>query len=384
MIRQNLGTKIMKPILRMLLLIGLPMAVQAQVYTYSTNADNTITITNCTGCDGNVTIPDTINDLTVTSIGDSAFESSYGLTGVTIPDTVTSIGNWAFDNCSYLTNVTIPESVTNIGIEAFDDCESLNSISIPNSVTSIGSYAFESCYRLTSITVGNGVTSIQVGMFYDCGRITNIMIGSSVTSIGAVAFGYSGLTSITIPNSVTNIGNGAFEYCGGLTNVTIPDSVSNIGSSAFISCGRLTNITIGNGVTNIGNSAFADCGELIGLYFRGNAPSIGLVLFERDHNPTAYYLPGTTGWANFSTESGLQTVLWNPQAQTCGGSFGAQTNQFGFNINWASGQTVVVEASTNLVDWQPVQTNMLTTGSSYYSDPQWTNYPGRYYRLRSP
>ena len=59
-------------------------------------------------------------------------------------------------------------------------------------------------------------------------------------------------------------------------------------------------------------------------------------------------------------------------------------NKFGFNLVWSSGHTVVVEASTNLVNWEPVQTNMLTTGSAYFSDPQWTNYPGRFYRLRSP
>ena len=65
--------------------------------------------------------------------------------------------------------------------------------------------------------------------------------------------------------------------------------------------------------------------------------------------------------------------------------FGVRTNQFGFNLNWASSEaSVVVEASTDLINWQPVQTNTLTTGSAYFSDPQWTNYPGRFYRLRSP
>jgi hypothetical protein len=46
----------------------------------------------------------------------------------------------------------------------------------------------------------------------------------------------------------------------------------------------------------------------------------------------------------------------------------------------------VVDACTNLSnpEWQPMKTNTLTTGSAYFSDPQWTNYPNRYYRLRSP
>ena len=65
-------------------------------------------------------------------------------------------------------------------------------------------------------------------------------------------------------------------------------------------------------------------------------------------------------------------------------SLGINANGFGFNINWASGQTVVVEASTNFADWQPVDTNKLATDSAYFSDPQWTNYPDRFYRLRSP
>jgi hypothetical protein len=65
--------------------------------------------------------------------------------------------------------------------------------------------------------------------------------------------------------------------------------------------------------------------------------------------------------------------------------FGAESNLFGFTINWASGQTVVVESCTNLLnpDWLPVQTNVLATGSMAFSDPAWTNYPGRFYRLRS-
>jgi hypothetical protein len=63
-----------------------------------------------------------------------------------------------------------------------------------------------------------------------------------------------------------------------------------------------------------------------------------------------------------------------------------QTNAFGFIISWATNISVVVEVCTNLASpvWQPVQTNALTGGSSYFSDPQWTNYPGRFYRLRSP
>jgi hypothetical protein len=67
-------------------------------------------------------------------------------------------------------------------------------------------------------------------------------------------------------------------------------------------------------------------------------------------------------------------------------SFGIQTNCFGFNIVGNTNATIVVEACTNMINpvWVPVQTNILTSGSIYFSDPGWTNYPGRFYRLRSP
>ena len=64
-----------------------------------------------------------------------------------------------------------------------------------------------------------------------------------------------------------------------------------------------------------------------------------------------------------------------------------RTNQFGFTITGSSNiVVVVVEASTNLANsiWFPLATNTLATGSFYFSDPQWTDYPARFYRLRWP
>jgi hypothetical protein len=99
---------------------------------------------------------------------------------------------------------------------------------------------------------------------------------------------------------------------------------------------------------------------------------------------TFYYLPGTTGWD--AANAWRPTMLWTPQVETSDASFGVRTNQFGFTINWASGMTVVVEASTNLSNpgWLPLATNTLTGDTLYFGDKQWTNYPVRFYRLRSP
>jgi len=144
----------------------------------------------------------------------------------------------------------------------------------------------------------------------------------------------------------------------------------------------LTSITIPNSVRSIGYEDFDDCTNLNSVIFQGNAPGLGLNVFLGDQ-ATVYYLPNTTGWGVLF--GGRPTLLLNPHVQN-DSSFGMQNNQFGFNIAGSSNLVIVVEASTNLSDpvWQPIQTNTLTGGSVYFSDPQWTNYPGRYYRLRSP
>ena len=84
------------------------VAVQAADFAFTTNfayapnySDNTITIIKYVGPDGvAVSIPDTINDLPITCIGDSAFYWCWNLPGVTIPNSVTNIENSAFAWCS--------------------------------------------------------------------------------------------------------------------------------------------------------------------------------------------------------------------------------------------------------------------------------------------
>ena len=67
-------------------------------------------------------------------------------------------------------------------------------------------------------------------------------------------------------------------------------------------------------------------------------------------------------------------------------TFGVGPAGFGFNITGTADIPIVVEACTNLADasWVPLQSLNLTNGAFYLSDPQWTNHPARFFRLRSP
>src|ERR1035441_6295886 len=349
-------------LLPLLLLLTLPAAVKAQ-FTYMTN-NSAITITGYTGSGGVVTIPNKITGLPVTSIGPNAFLFNSSLTSVGITNSVISIGDAAFAACPGLTTITVdavnPAFASVAGVLHTKSQTTLvqypggkaGAYEISNSVTSIGNWAFASCPGLTSIAIPNSVTSIGDNVFWSCASLTNVTIG----------------------NQVANIGVYAFEFCTNLTSVTVPNSVTNIAFGAFEVCPKLTTVTIGNRVASIGDHAFQLCTNLTAAYFMGNAPNVGSFVFFGDTHATVYYLPGSTGWA--STFAGVPAVLWNPKVQTSRASFGVRTNRFGFDIAGSSNLVIVVEACTNLANplWSPVGTNTLTSGSSYFGDPRWTNF----------
>ena len=106
-------------------------------------------------------------------------------------------------------------------------------------------------------------------------------------------------------------------------------------------------------------------------------PAAGITVFD-NVSPTAvvYYLAGTTGWG--PVYSFLPTELLNPIS-----GIGLNNNQFGFTISGTNSQVITVEASTNLTNpnWQPLETNTLNGSSFHFTDPQWGNYPRRFYRV---
>src|ERR1035437_11140673 len=194
-----------KVALPLLVLLSLPVVVEAQ-FNYTTS-NGTITITAYSGYGGAVIIPSAINDLPVTTVAAGAFSTYY--------------------YCSLITSLAIPDSVTNFSDGVFYDC-----------------------IRLTAITLDthNPVYS----------SVGGVMFNKDQTKLIQYPFAKSG--NYAIPTSVTNIADFAFESCTGLTGVTIPTSVTSVGSLVFFSCTSLTNVNLPSGVASIGRSSFCRTG----------------------------------------------------------------------------------------------------------------------------
>ena len=335
---------------------------------------------------------------------------------------IVSLGSAAFSGCTNLTRITIPASVTNVGNATFANASQAGIYFAGNApvvnvwggfglipgptISLLGNNFYnpdaEAVYYLPGTTgwgaIFDGVTAYLWVPPYVCTPASNSITINGFTGSGG---------AITIPEvinglPVTALASGLFDNATGfgLTNITLGTNLTTIGSYAFAACANLNSLTIPSGVTNLGSYAFTFCDNLQSVYFQGNAPEAATgVFFQWDGYPflpiapgspsyepptptTVYYLPGTTGWG--STFDNQPAVLWNPQVQAGGAGFGRNANLFGFNITGASNLVVVVEACANLAapDWQPVQTNTLAGGSAWFSDPQSTNYPGRFYRLR--
>ncbi|HWI55785.1 MAG TPA: hypothetical protein VNZ22_01060, partial [Bacillota bacterium] len=100
-------------------------------------------------------------------------------------------------------------------------------------------------------------------------------------------------------------------------------------------------------------------------------------------NVGAYDVVITNAFGALTSAVATLTVqMPRPVIQTDGAGPGFSGKDFGFNISGPSGVVVVIEASTNFLDWVPVQTNGLVNGQVHIVDPQAGLLSNRFYRAR--
>lgn len=273
-----------------------------------------------------------------------AYAESSGDT-YTIPNSVTSIGQSAFQTCDKLTSITIPEGVTSIESQAFYHCDKLKKITIPASVTTFGDDAFGYCTNIETVYCkpiippigGSSWFSSSLSwftIFVPAESVFNYRTADGWSDYADDIYGYNFETSeyvpddklkpsnnqiwytatskiepyatdvfganiisnewdettgegiITFDGDITSIGDLAFysysnySNCKNMNSIVLPESIKAIGSAAFLNCKNLDSIVIPQNVTEIGDSAFHDCYSLKNISLNTGLSIIGAHAFS--------------------------------------------------------------------------------------------------------
>ena len=238
-----------------------------------------ITITKAVGTIVSAVIPESIDGVPVTAIGDSAFNQkacANTLMEITLPDTIVSIGKNAFSDRVQLITINMPASLQTIGNNAFDGCSRLKTLDMRGiTLTEMGTGVFKDCISLTGVNTGedtscfyfpSGLTILPKDTFSGCTRLQNISGLEGIEKIDESAFeGCEFFDQIYIPSSVTEIGKSAFNGCTRMVTVTGCEQLGTLGDGVFNGCTSLINLPVDimeQRISAWGTSVFNGCTSL--------------------------------------------------------------------------------------------------------------------------
>lgn len=163
-----------------------------------------------------VTVPDTINGIVPTKIGDGVFEGNLILRNITLPDSVTVIGKNAFKK-SYVETVTA-KGVLELQDSCFAD-SSLKSADFPNALEEHNAFngsniasvnmpklknadgGFSDCKKLKTVKVAS-LESIANGAFSGCSALQKVY-ASKLKKFDSSDFDSKNISLLFLPNAQT-------------------------------------------------------------------------------------------------------------------------------------------------------------------------------------
>lgn len=182
--------------------------------------DENGTITGYSGNTANLVIPEEVNGITVTAIGENAF-TQYDSKRYVNPDPTTN----------YLRSVTLPDSCTTIERDAFFGCRYMTDVYAGN-LQNIGIEAFLNCYTLENVDFSSTV-AIESNAFSNTGL--KEVVSDSIESVGYCAFGgCSELTYIELKN-LSKLSENAFEGCDSIDCICVPKLARAFGTTIRLS-----------------------------------------------------------------------------------------------------------------------------------------------------
>ena len=261
---------------------------------YATNSDNSVTLVDGKGANGDVIIPSDVRNknkvYAVTAIEHNAFEGNNAITAVTIPSSVSTIGYSAFNSCKSLRRVMDASRVTEMQGFEYTDCTNLTSVTLSGTLQKIGYRSFAGS-ALAHLVLPASMREIGSSAFEDCHQLRNVQFNTGLQNIKDHAFKNSGLVSLEFSNDLKEIGEWAFEGCVSLKAVQIPPSVTSLGMGAFYHCIALESVVIPTTLTNFNDRTFNGCRNLSAVYYLGSScPSLGQYTFADVSGTFGFYV----------------------------------------------------------------------------------------------
>lgn len=176
-----------------------------------------------------LTIPSTIDGLTVTRIGIDA------ITGTRIND------QDFLADC--VKKVILPDTIKIVGPGIFDN--SMKEITFPDGVEEIGAINRFGNRSVKKVTLPKKSLKVLADFALAGTADNSIVVPDGVVEIGFAAFLRSQVKSVTIPASVEKLGDFIFLTCSRLSSVTLKDGVPYIAKGMFYRCEKLGSIKLG-------------------------------------------------------------------------------------------------------------------------------------------
>lgn len=274
---------------------------------------------------GSLQIPDFIDGLPVTRVGDSAFKDCANLVSVSFPETVEWIGSRAFYNCASLEVVEFREGIVSIGSYAFYGCQSVVEIRIPSSARQIADNCFLGCSGLRRIHFEGSATTIYsnweswfpgrdgfeafgsldascqitcypgaqgfigwsdaLGVKVDVigGNLSYRLQSDDTYKVSAPSTGRESLLSVVVPpkaggKPVTRVDD--FYSCENLIDISLPGTLTHLDPWAFARCRKLEKVALPEGISGVGDYAFKECEALSEVTFGNRETTLGEGVFD--------------------------------------------------------------------------------------------------------
>lgn len=292
--------------------------------------EETVKITGYYGTAEKLRLPETVDGLPVTAIGDQVFLNHSELHVLSIPNSVTAFGKEVLKGCNelYALKTPLPEAengtylgylygATGHETNNVSDLRNLKYLEIGGVITELPSYALYDCNDLVAVKLPETVKCLASYSMYRCESL-KFVTTEHLTSIAAHAMDYCiSLETLILPSGMQTIGVGAFENCVSLRRLTLPfvggsrtentylgyvfgastygfsagfyptglewvtvtDGIDKLGDHAFYDCDSLWSVSLPLSVTSIGTRAFSGCERIREVQLSPNLLTVGDVAF---------------------------------------------------------------------------------------------------------